>query len=149
MDNRAVSPVVGKLLAAGIAVLYIASATGLLLGGVVPDYRAATGGELGERVLATAAGEVERAVPATPGNVTVHATRELPATIAGQRYRLVVRNGTLRLDHPNDGLDARAQLSLPPTVTVVDNTWESGDPLGIHVRGTARNRTLSLTEAAE
>lgn len=149
MDNRAVSPVVGKLLAAGIAVLYIASATGLLLGGVVPDYRAATGGELGERVLATAAGELERAIPATHGNVTVRVTRELPTTIAGQRYRLAVRNGTLRLDHPNDGLDARTRLSLPPTVTVVDDTWESGDPLAIHVRGPASNRTLSLTEASE
>ena len=146
MDNRAVSPVVGKLLATGIAVLYVASATGLLLGGVVPDYRATAGSELGERVLATAAGELERSVPAADGRSDVRLTRELPRTIAGDRYRLVLANRTLALEHPDDGVDARARLSLPTGIRVPNATWESGDPLTIHVRGTPGNRTLSLAE---
>lgn len=148
MDNRGVSPVVGKLLAIGIAVLYIAGTTGILLGGVVPDYRATTGSELGERVLATAAGEIEQSIPATDGRSDVHLTRDLPRTIAGDRYRLVVRNRTLTLDHPDDAVDARTRLSLPPSLTVLNDTWESGDPLVVHVRGRPDNRTLSLMEGS-
>jgi hypothetical protein len=148
MDNRAVSPVVGKLLAAGITVLYIASVTGLLLGGVVPDYRAATGNELGERVLATAAGDIERAVPTTEGDATVRLTRSLPRTIAGDRYRLTIANQTLRLDHPDDSIDTAAQLSLPSAVAVGNATWHSGNRLVIRVEGERSNRTLSLQEGS-
>lgn len=147
MDNRAASPVVGKVLAAGIAVLYVASMTGLLLGGVVPDYRTATGAELGERVLATAASDVERSVPATDSNATVRYTRSLPRTIAGERYRLIISNRTLRLDHPDDRIDTEARLSLPAAVTVNEGTWESGDQLAIHVHGRASDRRLSIREA--
>lgn len=147
MDNRAVSPVVGKLLAAGITVLYIASVSGLLLGGVVPDYRAATGSELGERVLATAAGDIERSFPDTASNATVRVTRELPRTIAGERYRIRIENGTLRLDHPDAAIAARTRLALPPDVTVQRRTWESGDTLAIRVSGPGTNRSLSLSEA--
>jgi hypothetical protein len=148
MDNRAVSPVVGKLLAAGIAVLYVASMTGVLLGGAVPDYRAATGSELGERVLATAASDVEQSVPATESNATVRHIRSLPRTIAGDRYRLTISNRTLRLDHPDDRIDTEARLSLPTEVTVNGGTWESGDQLAIHVHGEASDRRLSIREAA-
>ena len=146
MDNRALSPVVGKLLAAGIAVLYITSATGLLLGGVVPEYRDAAGSELGDRVLATAAGDIERSLPATDGNGTVQHTRSLPRTIAGERYRLTLSNRTLRLDHPDDALDARAHLAVPATLTIANDTWESGDPLRIRIRGQPPNRVLTLGE---
>jgi hypothetical protein len=148
MDNRAVSPVVGKLLAAGIVVLYVASVTGLLLGGVVPDYRTATGSELSERVLATVASDVEQSVPATDGNATVRRTRSLPRTIAGERYRLTVSNRTLRLDHPDDRIDAEARLSIPTAVTVDGDTWESGDQLVIRVYGAVSDRHLSIREAA-
>ncbi len=144
MDNRAVSPVVGKLLAAGIVVVYIASVTGLLVGGLVPDYRAASGSELGERVTATAAADIERAIPTTAGNASVHVTRTLPRTIAGERYRLELHNRTLRLDHPNDGLDTQTALAVAPSVTVTNDTWESGDPLAIEVTGASGNRTLTI-----
>lgn len=144
MDNRAVSPVIGKLLASGLAVLYIASVTGLLVGGIVPDYRAASGEELGERVLATAASSVEQARPATDGNATTTVDVDLPATIRDQQYRLTLRNRTLLLDHPDDALDARTHLTLPPNVTATNTTWHSGDRLVVRVAGPPSNRTLSL-----
>lgn len=146
MDNRALSPVVGKLLAAGIAVLYITSATGLLLGGVVPEYRDAAGSKLGDRVLATAAGDIEGSLPATDGNVSVQRTRSLPRTIAGERYRLTLSNRTLHLDHPDDALDARAHLTMPAMLTIANDTWESGDPLRIRIQGQPPNRVLTLGE---
>lgn len=144
MDNRAVSPVVGKLLAAGIAVVYIASATGVLLGGVVPEYRAAAGSELGDRVLATAAGDIERSLPDTDGWIDVQTRLDLPRTIEGETYTLVVANRTLRLSHPDERLSARTRLSLPPTVRVANGTWQSDDTLLVDVTGTRSNRTLTL-----
>jgi FlaG/FlaF family flagellin (archaellin) len=144
MDNRAVSPVVGKLLAAGLTVLYIASVSGLLVGGLVPDYRAATGDELGERVLATAADHVEQARPATDGTATTRVEVNLPATIRDEQYRLVLGNRTLRLDHPNDALDARTRLAVPRNVTVRNNTYHSGGTLVVTMSGPPSNQTLSL-----
>lgn len=146
MDNRAVSPVVGKLLASGLAVLYIASITGLLVGGIVPDYRAATGDELGERVLATAAGHVEQAQPTTESAVDSRTGVALPATIRDQQYQIRLANGTLVLDHPDDALDARTCLDLPPNVTATNSTWHSGDRLVVRVTGPPSNRTVTLQE---
>lgn len=146
MDNRAVSPVVGKGLAAGLAVLYVAGMLGLLVGGIVPDYRTTTSEELGERVLATAAANVERAQPATEGNASVRARTALPATIRDRQYRLLVRNRTLVLDHPAEGVEARTRLALPSNVTVSDGTWHSGDGLVVVVTGPPTNRTLELRE---
>jgi hypothetical protein len=142
-----VSPVVGKMLAAGLAVLYIASATGFLLGGVVPDYRTATGSELGERVLATAATELDQSIPATESRVDVRTRLELPRTIRGETYSIRVRERTLHLSHPDDRVSARARLSVPSHVTVGDPVWRSGDPLLIRVSGPRSNRTLGLEEA--
>lgn len=147
MDNRGVSPVVGKLLASGLAVLYIASIAGLFVGGIVPDYRAATGEELGERVLATAAGHVEQAQPATNGTADVRVEASLPATLRDRQYRLTLDNGTLLLDHPDDALDARTRLTLPPNVTTANSTWHSGDRLVVRVTGPPSNRTLTFREA--
>lgn len=146
MDNRGVSPVVGKLLAAGLAVLYVSTVAGLFVGGLVPEYRAATGDELGERVLATAAGTVETAQPSVDHAVDTRTRTDLPTTIRGERYRLVVRNGTLVLDHPDDRLDARTRLALPPTVTVRDGVWHSGDEFVVRLTGPPGNRTLALGE---
>lgn len=146
MDSRAVAPVVGKVLAAGLAVLYISATTSLLLGGVVPDYRDAAGSELGERVLATAAGTVERAMPATDTAVDAHASSDLPATVRDSAYTLEIRNGTLHLDHPRDALDCRSPLELPSNVSVADGRWESGNTLVVWVSGPPTNRTLRLME---
>ena len=148
MDNRAVSPVVGKLLASGVAVLYIASITALLVGGIVPEYREVTGEELGERVLATATDHVEQARPATDGSAATRVEVELPATIRDQQYRLRLANRTLLLDHPDDALDARTRLTLPPTVTAANETWHSGDRLVVRVTGPPSNRTLSLGDGS-
>lgn len=148
MDSRAVAPVVGKLLAAGLAVLYIAGTSGLLIGGVVPEYRTGTAEELSERVLADAGAHVERAVPDTRSDADVRLRRELPATIRDASYRLVLRNDTLILDHPDDGLDSRTSLSMPPNVTTVESSWESGDDLAVRVAGTGTNRTIELGAAS-
>lgn len=146
MDNRAVSPAIGKVLAAGLAVLYVASVAGLFVGGLVPEYRAATGDELGERVLATAAGHVETAQPSTDAAATVRTKADLPTTIRGERYRLVLENGTLVLDHPDDSLDARTRLSLPPNLTIQNGTWRSGGAFVVRVTGQPANRSLELGE---
>jgi len=145
-DERAVSPVVGKTLAAGIALLYVAGMGAVLFGGVVPDYRTASGAEVGERVLATAAGNVEAAVPAVDGTVDSETTVELPATIHSSGYRLVLSNRTLELVHPESGIDGKARLSLPKNVTALDGTYHSGDDLVIRIEGPATNRTLSIEE---
>jgi hypothetical protein len=144
MDNRAVAPVVGKLLAAGIAIMYIAGTTTLLLGGVVPEYRTAAGAELGERVLSTAAGGIEQAVPDAGGAATVRVRIDLPSTIRNAGYSLELRNRTLRLEHPVDGIGGRARIEIPSQVTVTDNTWQSGDQLIVEVSGRPAERTISL-----
>jgi hypothetical protein len=144
MDDRGLSPVVGKTLAASIAVLYIASVTGLLLGGPVPAGQTAAAGELGERVLATAASGVERAVPVTDARVDTRRTVTLPATIRDAGYDLVIRDDRLVLDHPTDALDRETRVSLPANLTVADGRWESTDRLVVRVAGPPGNRTLWL-----
>lgn len=148
MDNRAVAPVVGKLLAAAIAVLYIAGVTGLMFGSVVPEYRTAVGDELSERVLAESAANVERAVPDTDANAEVRVDVDVPATIRDAGYTLVLRNRTLAVDHPDDRLDARTNLSLPSRVNTVESRWESGGELVVRVRGNGTNWTVELGEAS-
>lgn len=148
MDSRAVAPVVGKVLVAGLAVLYISAMTTVLLGGVVPDYRAAAGDELGERVLATAGATVERATTDADGTVDVRVRADLPGTIRNAPYRLTLANGTLRLNHSTDAVDAQARIDLPQNLSVADGTWRSGDDLVVRVTGPPSNRTVSLVEGS-
>lgn len=143
-DNRAVSSVVGKVLAIGIAVLYIGGMTAILFGGIVPDYERETGEELADRVTARVAGHIEQAVPEANGTVDTRRTVPLPATIEQHSYTLTVRNGVLALNHSDGTISAQTQLRLPEHVTVTDGTYHSGDPLVIRVTGTAGNWTLSL-----
>lgn len=144
MDDRGVSSVVGKALAAGITVVFVAATTGLLTGGPVPAYERAAGEELSERVLATAATHLERSLPATDAPVDVRASHSLPATIRNAGYELTLDGGVLRLDHPQEALDARTRLSLPPSVTVTNDTWDSGGPFLVRVTGPAGARTVSI-----
>jgi len=144
MDNRGLSPVVGKTLAASIAVLYVAGMTALLLSGPVPAGRTAAGGELGERVLATAAGHVESTVPDGDRPVDTRTAVPMPPTIRNTGYTLELRSGRLALDHPMDALDRETRLSLPANVTVTDRDWESTDQLVVRVAGPPDNRTLWL-----
>ena len=144
MDNRGLSPVVGKTLAASIAVLYVAGMTALLLNGPVPAGRTAAGGELGERVLATAAGHVESSIPDGDRRVDIRTAVSMPATIRNAGYALELQGGRLVLDHPMDALDRETRLSLPANVTVADGTWKSTEQLVVRVSGPPDNRTLWL-----
>jgi hypothetical protein len=145
VDNRAVAPVVGKLLAAAIAVLYVAGTTAVLLGGVVPEYRTAAGEELSERTLAEAAAAVDRAVPeTTTDSVGTRIRVDLPASIRDASYSIVLKNGTLALDHPDSRLDRRTQVQLPSRVDMVESTWESGETFVVVVSSDGTNRTVEL-----
>lgn len=145
--NRGLTPVVGKTLAMGMAVLYIAGMMTALLGGVVPAYETRTGVEVGERVLATAAGEIERAPPTVGGSVETRRSVTLPETIANSGYALVLSNGTdrLALDHPEPAIATETRLSLPSNVTVRNGTV-SGGTVTITVRGPPDDRTLTIAE---
>jgi hypothetical protein len=145
-DERGVSPVVGKSLAAGLTLLYVASMTGLLLSGIVPEYETATGDEVGDRVLATAAGEIERTAAQPSGDVTVRRTVDLPPTIKDAGYRLVLSGETLTLDHPDDQIGGDVWLSLPSEVAVEPEAWESDGQVTLRVSGPAESRTLTVGE---
>jgi hypothetical protein len=146
--DRAVAPVVGKLLAAGLAVLFVAGTTAALLGGIVPAYRTEVGGELADRVLAEAAASVERAVPDTDATTSVRIRVDLPASIRGTAYTLVLRDGRLLLDHPDDRLDAQTTVGLPPGVATAESRWESGGSLVVRVSEHGANRTVRLEGAS-
>jgi hypothetical protein len=146
--ERGVTPVVSKTLAIGLVVLYITGMTTILLGGVVPDYERRAGDELGERVLATVAGEIEQTPPGVDGRLDTQTTVEVPATIANAGYTLVLSNqtGRLVLDHPDPAITAETRLSLPSNVTIENATVDSGTPLQIRVRGPSAERTLTIEE---
>jgi hypothetical protein len=146
-DDRAVSSVVEKLLGAGIAVLYIGGMMGLLLGGVVPGYQAAAGEQLGERTLATAAGEIEQTIPQVAGDVNATTTVDLPDEIRGASYRLMLANGTLRLAHPDGTIRDERRLALPAGTQTRQSTWTSGETLVIQVTGETDSRTVTLEES--
>jgi hypothetical protein len=118
--------------------------TALLLNGPVPAGRTAAGGELGERVLATAAGHIESSLPDGDRRVDTRTEVPMPATIRNAGYALELRAGRLVLDHPVDALDRETRLSLPANVTVADGDWESTDRLVVRVTGPPDNRTLWL-----
>jgi hypothetical protein len=145
-DERGVTPSVGKALEAGIVVLFVALLSTILLGGLVPDYRAATGAQLGDRVLATASQEVERAVPPTARAVDARRTVEIPNAIAGDGYEVAVDGRWLVLDHPNTAVSGRVRLVLPASVDRVEGNWESGAEAVVTVRGDESGLVVELTE---
>ncbi|USZ69223.1 hypothetical protein NGM10_05645 [Halorussus salilacus] len=143
-EDRAVAPVVGKALEAGIVVLYISLLGAVLYGGLVPDYRTAAGAEVGERVLSQSAQRVQQAVPAATGRVAARTEVSLPATIRGRGYEVRVEGRTLVLDHPRDGVGGRTRLALPETVDSVEGEWSSRDPAFVAVRGDAEGLAVVL-----
>jgi hypothetical protein len=145
-DERAVAPAVGKTLEIGIVVLFVGFLTASLLGGVVPDYRTATGAEVGERVLATTGQEIERAVPPTARDVSVRRTVELPARIAGSSYTVSVDGRSLVLDHPDPAIGGRFQLSLPSTVDRAEGRADDGGQILITVSGDSSGLVVELTD---
>ena len=132
-NDRAMSPVVGKAMEATIVVLYIGLLTTVLYGGVVPEYRTDAGDEVADRTVAAVAGDIERAIPPEVQRASVTLDGDVPATIAGDAYRIHATNETLVLEHPNPEIDAELPLVLPDAVERVTGTWNSGEPARIRV----------------
>jgi hypothetical protein len=131
--NRGLTPVVSKTLAIGIVILYIGMLTAVLYGGVIPEYRTATGSEMGDRVLATAAERVQQSVPPAVWYVTARSRVELPPTIRGQAYSIRASNRSLVLEHPHPNIGGSVPLVLPSTVHRVEGEWHSHSSLVIRV----------------
>lgn len=148
MDNRAVSPVVEKTLAAGIVVLYVGAMTTLFVGGVVPDYRAATGQEVAERTHAAVLAEIDSSIPETGASAAVRTRVEVPATIRASGYDIVLESGDLVLDHPDDSIGVRTSVWTPAGTTIADGRVDSGATLVIVVEGDHGNRTVSIGEVS-
>lgn len=145
-DRRAVSAVVGKVLEVGLVLLFVAGVTASLYGGVVPSYRTASGNAVAERALAAGAQEVQQAVPPNGSRVRATVTVDLPATIRGRHYDVVVRNRTLVLDHPHPDVAATARLALPPSVVAVSGRWRSGQPARVVVQSVSGGLAVRLVE---
>jgi len=124
--GRAVTPAVGKALEAGIVVLFVATATTALYGGVVPDARNAAGEEIGERALEHAAAEVEASVPASGRAVSVERSVSLPGSIRDRGYEIRAANGSLVLDHDHPSVGGATPLVLPDRVRNVSGAWDGG-----------------------
>lgn len=146
MDSRAVTPVVEKAITMGIVVLFVGGMTATLFGTAVPTYRDAAGAEMGERVLATATTEVERAIP--PNETGVHAVRtvELPTTIRGSEYAIRVDGRSLVLEHRDPSIGGRSRLAVPPSVTRVGGEWESGTAGRVVVESVRGGLAVELRE---
>jgi hypothetical protein len=135
-DRRGVASAVGKLYELAIVLGFVGVVTAALYGSVVPDYRTAAGVEVGDRALTTAVTRVEAAIP--PGATSVHREVEvdLPATVAGDAYRIrAVNDSTLALDHPDPAIGGRARLALPERVVAVDGAWTSTGTTAVVVDG--------------
>lgn len=125
MDNRGVTPVVEKLLTIGIVVLFIGSVMAVLFGSAVPAYRDAVGAELGDRVVVSAAEQIESTVPPNGTVSSGQATLELPATIRGEPYEIRVDGRALVLEHSTPAIGARTRLSLPTHIQSISGSLES------------------------
>lgn len=143
MDSRAVTAVLEKTVAVGLVVLFVSGLGGALLGGAVPSYRASAAGEVGDRALAAAADRIEDAVPSTGAAATVRRHVTVPATLAGETYRLELDGRALRLDHPDRAVAGTARLALPSSVTVRNTTVGAGTVV-VSVTGAGDNRTVTL-----
>jgi hypothetical protein len=145
VSDRAVTGAVGKLLELALVVLFVGMLSTALFGGVVPEYRSAAGGEVGERTLAVGAQRVQQAVPPAVDATYASATYrvDLPQTIRGDAYRIHVDGRALVLDHPAPAVGGRVRLAVP-TDTTVSGAWASrGDPV-IHVTTTEDGPAVRL-----
>ncbi|WP_435195957.1 DUF7266 family protein [Natronomonas sp. EA1] len=143
-DRRAVSPVVGKTLEVGLALLFITMLTATLFGNAVPAARTTAGDEVGERATASAAQRIQQSVP--PNVTAARATYrvDLPRTIRGEGYYLRVEDRTLVLDHPDPGIDARVPLALPSHVARVEGAWWSRNESAVRVETTGEGTVVTL-----
>ncbi len=116
----------------------------MLYGGSVPAYQGAVGAELGERVLAEASAEVERAVPPRGRHVAASRRVDIPATIDGAGYRIRANGTHLVLEHPDEAVGGRARPMVPDRVSNVTGTWESGAETVVTASGSRENVTIRL-----
>lgn len=144
MDNRAVTPVVEKLLTLGIVVLFIGVVTAVLFGSAVPNYRDAVGAELGDRVVVSAGEQIEAAVPPNGTTISGQTTIDVPETIRGDRYELGVDGTTLALEHPRAGIGSEIHLSLPDHVSTTSGTIESQGDRTVTIEKTADGVAVRL-----
>lgn len=128
MADRAVAPVVGKALEAGLVVLYVGLVSAALYGHAVPAYRTAAGDAVAQRTLSAASERVQQAVPPNATSAQARFRVDLPRTIRGRAYTIRAANGTLVLDHPNPAVGGRQTLALPDSVGVVRGEWHSYRP---------------------
>jgi len=142
--DRAVAPLVGKLLEIGLVVLFLSGVAAGLYGGVLPEYRTDAGAEVADRTLAAAATEVEAAVPPDARTARVERTVDVPATIRGDGYRLVVDAGRLRLEHPRPGIGGETRLALPDRVDRIEGAWTSGATTVVVVESTPDGLAVRL-----
>jgi hypothetical protein len=132
-SDRAVAPVVGKALEAGLVVLFVVLVTTALSTAVVPGYERVAGQRVADRTLAGAAERVQQAVPPATRHAAARSRVDLPRTIAGRGYRVRTDGRALVLDHPDDALAARSRLALPTHVVRVEGSWSSRQPSVVSV----------------
>ncbi|MFQ3320288.1 MAG: hypothetical protein ACI8UR_000437 [Natronomonas sp.] len=138
------SPVVGKAMEATLVVLYLGLITTALYGGAVTEYRTAAGNEVAERTVASAAGDIEAALPPNVTTADVRVEVDIPATIAGSAYRIQASTERLVLRHPNPAIEARVPLTLPERVGNVSGAWTSDDPATVRVTTTESGLEVRL-----
>lgn len=146
MTDRALAPVVGKLLEVGIVTLYITTLLGAMYGGIVPEYRSATGEEVAERTVVSAAQEIQRAVPATTHELTVERRIGLPTEIYDRQYEIRAEDEQLILDHRRSELDRTVRLAVPERVDTVSGSWRSTGEQWIVVHGDDSGVSIELVE---
>lgn len=132
--DRAVTPVVEKVITIGLVVLFVGGTTTALFGGAVPTYRDAVGDELGERILATATERVESAVPPNGTDVTSRTRVDLPESIRGSPYGITAAGSDLLLEHASESVGERSRPALPTHVEDIEGEWRSGTALVVTVR---------------
>lgn len=145
-DRRGATPAVSKIMEVAIVVLYLGVVTTALYAGAIPEYRDAAGSRIGDRALASAAGQIENAVPAATEAVSVRrrVRVDLPRTIRGEGYRIRVENRTLVLDHSRASISGRLPLAIPPSVVSVAGRWSSDRPAVVTVEGSSDGLRVRL-----
>lgn len=144
MDNRGVTPVVEKLLMIGIVVLFIGAVTAVLFGSAVPGYRDAAGMELGERVLASGAEQIESSIPPNGSIAAGETTVDVPETIRGEAYELRIVGRELVLDHPRPAVGGRIRLSLPAHVESLSGTLQSRGARSVRIDDVSTGVVIEL-----
>ena len=146
VDRRGLTPAVGKALEVGVVVLFVGVMTTALYGGVVPEYRDAVGDEVADRTVAAAAERVENAVPPPARQLRVVHRIDLPSSIRGAGYRIVMDGESLVVDHPAPDIAARTRLALPARVENLSGAWESGEDAVVVVTGDDDGLAIRLTD---